>query len=107
MNIGIIGAGKIGGALGRVRVGQGRPVVFGSRNPAGGEIQSLLARAGNPARAASVAAAIGASDVVVFAIRGGAMAETVAQHAAALQGKIIIDATNVVGRGRLHRRFRS
>src|SRR5690606_71959 len=44
--------------------------------------------------AASIADAIDGAEVVLFAIPGGIVAETVAAHAPALNGKILIDATN-------------
>ena len=47
--------------------------------------------------AATTAAALARGEVVLFAIPGRSMDETVAAYAAALAGKIVIDATNKVG----------
>src|SRR5262245_46283971 len=97
MNIGIIGGGRIGGSLGRVWAGKGHTVTYGSRNPAGPELAALVAASGANASTARIEEAIAGSEVVVFAIPGNAMPSTIAQHAAALSGKTLIDTTNLLG----------
>lgn len=97
MKIAIVGAGNIGRTLGRKWTQAGRTVVFGVRDVANQETQALLAEAGGNASADIVANAIRQGDVVVFAIPGAAVAETVAANAAALDGKILIDAANKFG----------
>ena len=97
MQISIIGAGKIGGSLGRVWASQGHQIIYGSRNPTTPELQTLVATSGNQVRAATVEEALAEGEVVVFAIPGNAMAATVTQHAAALGGKTVIDTTNLIG----------
>jgi predicted dinucleotide-binding enzyme len=89
MRIALIGTGKIGGTLGQKFRQAGHEVVYGSRHPGddgpGGE------------PAAAVGEAIAGADVVVFAIPGPAVAAVVADHGAALAGKVVVDATNRVG----------
>lgn len=97
VNISIIGTGNIGGSLGRAWGQQGHTVSYGSRHPASTEVQALVSASGSQASAGSVAKAITAGDIIVFAIPGAAMPETIRQHAAALAGKTVIDATNLIG----------
>src|SRR5512142_2363492 len=56
VKIGIVGAGREGGALGALFVKAGHPVTFASRHPE--ELQSLVAGLGPLARAGTVAEAI-------------------------------------------------
>lgn len=51
------------------------------------------------ATVSSVAEAIAFGEVVVFAIPGSAMEETIAAHAPALAGKVVVDAANRMGGG--------
>jgi predicted dinucleotide-binding enzyme len=97
MRVAILGAGSIGGTLGRKWAQAGRPVVFGVRDARDPKMVALLAEAGGNASADSVANAITQGDVVVFAIPGAAIAATVTANAAALDGKILIDAANKFG----------
>ncbi len=46
---------------------------------------------------ASVADAIAGADIAILALPGAAVTELVAEHGAALEGKIVIDATNQMG----------
>ncbi len=91
MNIGIIGSGNVGGALG-ARWAQGHKVVFGSREPASPKIQELVSKAGPNARAASLADAVTASDIVLLSTPWPATREAV--ESLNFTGKVLIDATN-------------
>jgi hypothetical protein len=102
MNIAVLGTGNIGGTLGRKWAAAGHTVVFGTREPEGAKAQALLAEVGHGATAASVLEAVSDAEVVVFAIPGGVMAETVAQLGSRLNGKILIDTTNRVGQPVMH-----
>ena len=97
MQIGMLGAGNIGRVLGEKWIEAGHTVRFGVRNPQKPEVQALLKSLGAKASAGSIAEAISGSEVIVFAIPGAAMSETIAAHAAALDGKIIIDTANNMG----------
>ena len=94
MKITVLGTGNVGSTLGRKWAGAGHDVVFGGRDVTAEKVQSLLADSG--AQAASVDKAIATSKIVVFAIPGTAVADTVAANRDQLDGKIIIDATNKI-----------
>jgi predicted dinucleotide-binding enzyme len=97
MQIGILGAKLIGSTLARKWVAVGHQVKFGVRNSGHSDVQALLAELGPLASAGTPAEAIAFGEVVVFAIPGHAMDETIATHAAALADKIVIDAANRMG----------
>jgi predicted dinucleotide-binding enzyme len=89
MKIAIIGTGKIGGTLGRRWRAAGHDVAYGSRAGAG--------EGPGGAAVMTVGEALGGADVVVLAVPGGAVAEIAAANAAALAGKVVIDAANRMG----------
>jgi predicted dinucleotide-binding enzyme len=89
MRIAIIGTGRIGGTLGQKWQQAGHEVVYASRNPG--------ADGPGGAPVVAVGEAIGSADVVVFAIPGTAVEAVVTQHAGALAGKVVVDATNRMG----------
>jgi predicted dinucleotide-binding enzyme len=93
MNIGIIGSGNVGGALGVRWAKNGHLVVFSSRNPQSIEMAQLTARAGAKARAASVCEAASASEVLLLATPWAGARDAIA-GAGDLTGKIVIDAIN-------------
>jgi 8-hydroxy-5-deazaflavin:NADPH oxidoreductase len=90
MKIGMIGAGNIGGTLARKWAAAGHEITFGVRSPQD-EKYAFLRSVGRFA-ATGEAAAFG--EVVVLALPGTAAAEIVEQHASALGGKVVVDATN-------------
>ena len=94
MKIGTIGAGKIGSTVGELWVKSGHPVLFSSRHPE--EITGLVARLGSLARAGTVPEAIAFGDAMLLAVPYGAMPQIAKDYAAALKGKIVIDAGNAV-----------
>src|SRR5579864_4479877 len=67
MNIGIIGSGNVGGALGTRWAKGGHRVTFGSRDPNGKDIKDLLARAGSNALAATMQDAAKSGEVLLVA----------------------------------------
>ena len=93
MRIGIIGAGNVGGTLGRAWAKSGHDVLFGVRNPTAPQVRSLLADAGGRARAGAVAGAAAHGDVVVFATPWAATQDAVGE-AGDLTGKVVLDCTN-------------
>lgn len=97
MRITVLGAKIIGGTLGRKWAQAGHAVMFGVRNVANPEVQTLAQEIG--ATVATPAEAIAFGDVVVFAIPGSAMEETIATLGSALAGKIVVDAANRMGGG--------
>src|SRR5919202_4706308 len=87
--IAVIGSGNIGATIGDAWRRAGHEVAFASRSP-------------EPPRTIAIADAVAAADVVLLAIPGAAVPELLAEHGAALDGRVVIDATNDVGGERLH-----
>src|ERR1022692_733084 len=89
MRIAVIGTGNIGGTLGTKWRAAGHEVVYGSpRGPGGGP---------GGAPVLPIGEALTDAEVVALAVPGGAVADLVAAHGAALAGKVVIDATNSMG----------
>ncbi len=97
MELAVLGAWNIGGTLGKKWARAGHTVVFGVRNVNNPEVQDLVKSLGANASVETTANAIGRGEVIVFAIPGAAMDETITTHARALDGKIIIDTANRMG----------
>ena len=93
MNIGIIGAGNVGGTLGRRWARNGHRVMYASRQPDSEKMRALLADSGANARAASNQETGSASEVILVATPWDAAADAL-RHAGNLSGKVVIDATN-------------
>ena len=87
MKIGIVGAGNVGGALGKGWAKKGHEVMFGVRNASDPEVNALLKQAGANARAGSVAEAAKFGEIVVFATPWPATQEAV-RNAGNLSGKV-------------------
>ncbi len=97
MIVSVLGTGNIGGTLGRKWAATGHRVMFGTRNANAPGVRALLQEIGSEATADTIAGAIAAGDVVAFAIPGSAVDAVVREHAATLDGRIVIDATNKIG----------
>jgi NADPH-dependent F420 reductase len=93
MNIGIIGSGNVGSALGSRFAKAGHNVVFGSRNPSSDAMKTLTSQSGPTSRAASQPDAAAASDVVVLATPWKSTREIV-ESLGSLEGKVLLDCTN-------------
>jgi len=91
MNIGIIGTGNMGCALGRLWASKGHAVFFGSRDPDKaivlGHSIGIMASGGTIAQAAKF------GSVVLLAVGWDAVPSAL-QAAGSLSGKIVIDCTN-------------
>jgi predicted dinucleotide-binding enzyme len=97
LKIGMIGAGREGGALGALFVKAGHPVMFSSRNP--DRLRDFVAGLGPLAQAGSVAQAVTFGDVVVLAVPYTAIEEIGKAHAAALATKVLVmDVSNPIAR---------
>ncbi len=92
MRIAIIGAGNVGGGLGRAFAGVGHDVVFGVRDPDSTKTLAALAEIPD-ATAEAPAPAVSGADVVVFALRPAGLA-AIAAEIGPLDGRIVIDAMN-------------
>ena len=93
MKIGIIGAGNVGGTLGRILTKKGHQIVFGVRDPQSSKLQAAVDSTGGKELAASVREAASHGEVLILATPWNATQEAIAS-AGNLTGKIIIDATN-------------
>jgi predicted dinucleotide-binding enzyme len=102
MKIGIIGAGNVGGTLGRILTQKGHSIVFGVRDPQSAKVQSAVEATGGNARATSVEEAASHGQVLILATPWNGTPEALAKPskriaaAGDLTGKIIIDATNPI-----------
>jgi predicted dinucleotide-binding enzyme len=97
MQIAVIGYGNIGGTLARKWAAAGHQVVIGAREPNKPDVQQLCNEIGPKARAADITQATTQAEAVVFAVPGGAMTDTLRSVGQALNGKLVIDATNNIG----------
>jgi 8-hydroxy-5-deazaflavin:NADPH oxidoreductase len=86
MKIAIIGTGNVGKALGTALRAKGHTVIYGSRDPAGNTGRNVRA----------VADALLGAEAVILATPWTATEALICQHADALAGKIVIDATNPI-----------
>jgi predicted dinucleotide-binding enzyme len=98
MNIAILGAGNVGGALGANWAQKGHDIVFGVRDPKAEKVQALLKKIGGKAKAVSPAEAAASADVIVLSTPWPA-AEAAIRSMGNLKGKIVLDATNPLTRG--------
>jgi 8-hydroxy-5-deazaflavin:NADPH oxidoreductase len=96
MKIAIIGAGSVGGTLGRRWAELGHSVCFGVRDVTNADARALVGRIKGDARLASVSDAAKDAEVVVLATPYQANSAAIGE-AGDLSGKILIDVTNPVG----------
>lgn len=82
MKIAIVGAGNIGGTIGDRWATAGYDVVYGLRNPS------------KRKDAKPIGQALDGAEAVLLALPGSATVEFVRENAKALDGKLIVDATN-------------
>jgi 8-hydroxy-5-deazaflavin:NADPH oxidoreductase len=96
MKIAVLGAGSVGGTLGRRWAELGHTVCFGIRNVEDADAKALVGKIKGEARLASVGDAAKDADVVVLATPYAANPAAIAA-AGDLAGKILIDVTNPIG----------
>jgi predicted dinucleotide-binding enzyme len=89
MRVAIIGTGNIGATIGNALARAGHEVTFGSRHP---ETASGL-----EAEVTDLATALAPAQAVLLALPAAAVPDLLAEHAGALDGKLVIDATNNMG----------
>ncbi|MDH5223076.1 MAG: NADPH-dependent F420 reductase [Betaproteobacteria bacterium] len=90
--IGIIGSGRVGGAIGAAWVKAGHEVMFSSRNL---EHDKALARQlGGGARAGTPREAAAFGEVVMVSVPYRALPDVGKEHGALLKGKVVIDTCN-------------
>jgi 8-hydroxy-5-deazaflavin:NADPH oxidoreductase len=92
MKIGIIGSGRMGGAVGTRWAEAGHKVLFSSRNP--DQLDELLQQAGENASAGYPADAIAFAEVILIAVPYGALPQIGQDYAGLMRGKVVIDCGN-------------
>ena len=85
----MIGSGNIGATVGEAWRRAGHEVFYASRSP-------------EPPRTIATADAIAGADVVLLAMPGAAVPQLVEVHGRALDGRVVIDATNDIAGERPH-----
>ena len=92
MKISILGAGNVGGTLGKSWANKGHEVFFGVRHPDDEKTQDLIKDIGNNAQAGTNSEAIAFSNIIVLALPWQVVPKVL--EAADFSDKIIIDVTN-------------
>lgn len=92
LQIGLIGAGSMGGPLGQLWAAAGHDIVYSSRNPE--ELMGLVRSAAPRAAAGYADAASHFGEVVVLAVPPSAVPQLGEDYGHLMQGKIVIDITN-------------
>ena len=98
MKIAIIGAGNVGGSLGKAWAKAGHTIIFGVRNPGHGKTQPPLAEIGSAASAVLVPDAVRGADIIVLATPWPAVPDALAAMGD-LRGKALVDCTNPLALG--------
>ncbi|HKP11664.1 MAG TPA: NADPH-dependent F420 reductase [Blastocatellia bacterium] len=93
MKIAILGAGDVGGTLGRRFAEVGHEVFFGVPNPRDEKHRSLADQIGASAQFGTVAQAAREAQIILLAVPYGAVADAI-RECGDLTDKILIDATN-------------
>jgi predicted dinucleotide-binding enzyme len=96
LRIGIIGTGKIGGALARHWARAGHELVISSRHPE--ELEPLAEELGAKVRAATPAEAAEFGEVVLVSVPYKAMPQIGRDYGALLDGKVVLDTGNPIPR---------
>jgi len=97
MDIAVLGAGKVGGILGKKWSHAGHNVGFGVRDPHEDKYQTLLNDCSETAKAQTVAESVASANVVVIALPWNSVNEVVSDLD--LNGKLVIDCTNAIASG--------
>ena len=93
LKIAVLGAGNVGGALGRIWAAAGHDVVFGVPDPQSQRVVTTLAAMQGKGRAATNSQAAALASVIALSVPWPA-AEQAIRTAGDLRGKILIDCTN-------------
>jgi predicted dinucleotide-binding enzyme len=99
MKLGIIGAGNVGGTLGKRWAAAGHEVRFGVRDTKDAKLQELLKELGPRGGAGTVADAAAFGEVVVLAVPFDALDDTAKAVGAAADGKVVLDCIEPVAMG--------
>lgn len=102
LKIGIIGAGWLGGTVGRAWVAAGHEVMFSARDQE--KLRRENGHLGERAKIGTPAEAAQFGEVLLFALPYDALPEVGAQLAPHIKGKIVLDAMNPAGGSALEKR---
>ena len=94
LRVGIIGTGRIGGALATHWTKAGHEVLMSSRHPE--ELRPLAASLGARARVGTPKEAASFGEVVLVSVPYAAIPDIGKENAAALKGKVVLDTSNPV-----------
>jgi hypothetical protein len=92
LKIGIIGTGKIGGALAGHWAKAGHELLISSRHPE--ELKPLAERLGPRVRAGTPAEAAAFGEVLLISVPYGALPQVGRDHGALMQGKVVLETGN-------------
>jgi predicted dinucleotide-binding enzyme len=92
--LGVVGSGRLGGAVGSLWVKSGHEVFFSSRHP--DQLKDMVAELGPLARAGLPPDAATFGEVVLIAVPYGALPQVGRDLAPLLKGKVVLDACNAV-----------
>jgi predicted dinucleotide-binding enzyme len=92
--IAVLGSGNVGETLANGFLKHGHEVMRGSRDPA--KLAAWKGAAGPKARAGTFAEAARFGEIAVLAVKGTAALSAVALTEGALEGKVVLDATNPI-----------
>ena len=95
MRIGIVGSGMMGSTLGKLWAKAGHGVIYSSRHP---EQLAGLVKETPGARAASIEEAARDGEALFLGVPYAAMPELAKTLAPLVEGKLVLDAGNVIGR---------
>ena len=95
MQIGIIGAGNMGGTLGRLWAERGHEIMFGVRDPGSPKLRAVLDAMDGRARVGSIAEAAAFGEAILLATPWSGTEEAV-RAAGDLKDKVLIDCTNPI-----------
>lgn len=98
MNIAIIGAGNVGGTLGKLFAQRGHKIFFGVPSPDNSKYAQLLSACATNALMCTVPEAVAKANVIILATPWRSTKEALT-NAGNLKGKIIIDCTNPLRMG--------
>jgi 8-hydroxy-5-deazaflavin:NADPH oxidoreductase len=103
LTIAVLGAGNIGGTLGKKWSLAGHHVRFGVNDPTGKNAQALRTELGDQVVIGTIEEAIqDDTDVVLIALPGRVIESVAQKYAVQLNGRVIIDAANRMGEDSMH-----
>ncbi len=98
MKIGILGAGNMGAALGKLWAALGHEVCFGVRQPVSEKTAKRLAALGSSVQTGSLETAAKFGEVILIAVPWEATEKVVRSLAPHLAERVLIDCTNPIAR---------